>query len=57
MFQIVMALLWIAAIGGWIANIVKLIYLIGSDFGLLAVLRIVGIFAGPFGSIMGFIPN
>jgi hypothetical protein len=57
MFQIVVFGILVAAIGGYIANIVKLIGLIGHDFGLLAVLRIVGVLTGPFGSIMGFIPN
>jgi hypothetical protein len=44
-----------AAIGGWVANIVKLF---GSDFDPLTgqiVLRVVGVFVAPLGSIMGYL--
>lgn len=42
------------AIGGWIANVVKIV---GSDFnditGLL-VIRIIGVFMAPLGAVLGF---
>lgn len=53
-FAVFVVLLVIAGIYGWIANIVKIF---GADFsaitGMLA-LRIVGIFIGPIGAILGF---
>jgi len=49
------AAIWIAAVSGWIANIVKLIGMIGGDISLLAILRIIGIFAAPLGALLGFL--
>ncbi len=46
----------VIAVGGWIANIVKLV---GMDWdaalGIEGVLRIIGIVALPLGAIMGFV--
>lgn len=45
----------LAGIGGWIANIVKLV---GMDFGAitgLLVVRAIGIFIAPLGSVMGYL--
>lgn len=42
-------------LGGWIANIVKLI---GSDFGGITgmiVARAIGIFVAPLGAVLGFL--
>jgi hypothetical protein len=42
-------------VGGWIANIVKLT---GMDFGSITgmlIVRAVGIFVAPLGSVMGFL--
>ena len=47
--------LFLAAVGGWVANIVKIF---GTSFDPLteiAVLRVVGIFIPPLGSAMGYI--
>ena len=47
--------LWVLALGGWIANIVKLV---GMDFGAitgLLIVRAIGIFIAPLGAVMGFI--
>lgn len=46
---------WLAIVGGWIANIVKLIGMIDGDVTTMFVLRVVGIFAVPFGTILGFL--
>jgi hypothetical protein len=42
--------------GGWIANIVKLVSVDAPlvEFGAMEILRIVGIFLAPLGSILGF---
>ena len=47
--------LWIAAIVGWVMNIVALYHMtFGTITGEL-VLRCVGIFVAPIGSVMGYI--
>ena len=46
--------LWLGAIGGWIANIVKLIGMVDGSVTTMFVLRVVGIFAAPFGSVLGY---
>lgn len=54
MFQIIVFGIWVAAVGGWIANIVKLIQMADGGITLMAILRIVGIITAPFGAILGF---
>ena len=44
-----------ALIGGWIANIVKLAGMTWSGNEVMVILRVVGIFTGPVGSVLGFI--
>jgi hypothetical protein len=46
--------LWAAAIGGWIANIVKVFGMLGGDVSAMFIARLVGIFAAPLGAILGF---
>lgn len=47
---------WILAICGWIANVVKLIGMIlaNDPITTMFVARCVGVFAAPFGAILGF---
>lgn len=56
-FFIVWAVLAIATIGGWIANIIKLVSMgMPVDVGhasILFILRIIGILAFPLGSVLG----
>lgn len=47
-------LLVILAIGGWIANVVKLVGLLGGEITAMFIARIVGIFMAPFGAVLGF---
>ncbi len=58
-YAMVLMVVWISllilAIGGWVANIVKLI---GMDFGAitgLLIVRAVGIFIAPLGAVMGYL--
>ncbi|EPY4328932.1 hypothetical protein ACXDJA_002557 [Klebsiella variicola] len=46
----------VLAIGGWIANIVKIITtgFVISQWGGLDVARCIGVFIAPLGSILGF---
>lgn len=56
-FHIVVLLIALLGTGGWIANIVKLVSVDMplAEFGTMEVLRVVGIFLAPLGSILGFI--
>jgi hypothetical protein len=45
----------VAGVGGWIANVVKLV---GMDFGAVTgmlVVRAIGIVIAPLGAVMGFV--
>ena len=54
-FEALVGLLLVLGVGGWIANIVKLVSMpLDSITGLLIV-RAVGIFVAPLGSVLGFI--
>lgn len=48
--------LWVAGIVGWLWNIVKIFQVSVpiSEFGIMEVMRIIGIFVAPVGSILGF---
>ena len=53
--ELVFAVIGLLAIGGWVANIVKLA---GSTFDVITgmlVLRVIGIFIPPLGAVMGFL--
>jgi hypothetical protein len=45
----------LVGIGGWFANIVKLIGMFGGDITALFIARLVGVFAAPLGAVLGFI--
>lgn len=45
---------FLIGIGGWIANIVKLIGMIDGGITAMFIARIVGVFAAPIGTILGF---
>lgn len=55
-FAILYFLFIILAIYGYIANIVKLVIeaTSGGALDLMLILRIIGVFAAPFGAILGF---
>jgi len=47
-------IIWAIAVGGWIANIVKLIGMLDGGVTAMFVARVAGVFIAPFGSILGF---
>ena len=57
LFQMVVLLITLLGVGGWIANVVKLVSVDVplAEFGSMEILRVVGIFLAPLGSILGFI--
>lgn len=50
------AVVVVLAVGGWVANVVKIITagFIVSQWGGLEVARCIGVFIAPLGSILGF---
>lgn len=44
----------IAAIGGWVANIVKLFYTLNDPITGMFIARCFGVFAAPLGAILGY---
>lgn len=48
-------ILILGSIGGWIANIIKLSAMVDGGVTTMFVLRVVGIFVAPLGSIMGYL--
>lgn len=54
-FELFVVALILGGVGGWVANIVKLV---GMDFGSISgllVVRAIGIFVAPLGAVMGFL--
>lgn len=54
-YRIIFVLFVFAGLGGWIANIVKLISMIDGEITAMFVARAVGIFAAPLGAILGYL--
>lgn len=55
-FGLAFIALWLAAAGGWIANIYKIItfgFAI-SEWGGMEVARVVGVFLAPLGAVLGY---
>ena len=53
-YQLILAVILLIGAGGWIANAVKFVGMLGGDINAMFIARIVGIFAPPFGAILGF---
>lgn len=51
---IVIALIWVAMVGGWIANIVKLVGMLDGGVTAMFIARIAGIVVPPLGGVLGF---
>lgn len=47
-------LLWLVAIGGWIANLVKLIHMLDGGVTAWLIARAIGVLALPLGALLGF---
>lgn len=43
------------SVGGWIANVAKLVDLFGGPVSEMYVARVIGVFVAPLGSVLGFI--
>ena len=48
-------IVWALAIGGWIANIVKFVGMLGAnEVTTMFIARVIGIPVGPFGAVLGY---
>lgn len=45
----------IAAVWGWVWNIVKIVAIAGDPIGGMLVVRCIGIFVAPLGAVLGFL--
>lgn len=55
MLRLGVVLLFFVGVGGWIANIVKLVAVFGDPITTMAVARLVGIFVAPIGAVLGYL--
>lgn len=55
LFALIVVCVCIGAFVGWVMNIVKLVGLLNGDLTLMAICRLVGVFAAPLGAILGFL--
>lgn len=48
---------WLVGVIGWVLNIVKLVTtdLKIVEFGMMEILRIIGVFLAPLGAVLGFL--
>jgi hypothetical protein len=51
---LIMVILILAAIGGWIANVVAIVVTVNDPVSGMFILRCVGVFVAPLGSVLGF---
>ncbi len=52
--ELMIVLFIVFGVGGWIANVVKLILHLNDPIAGMFIARIVGIFVPPFGAILGY---
>lgn len=55
LLEFVALLIGLLLIGGWIANVVKIVGAISEPLTGLFIIRCVGVFAAPVGAVLGFI--
>lgn len=48
------ALVWLAAVLGWVMNFVYFVGMLGGPMSTMFVGRVVGIFIAPLGAILGY---
>lgn len=51
---LMMVLIVFCLMGGWVANIVKLVGLLHGDVTAMFIARVIGVFAVPLGGVLGF---
>ena len=52
---ILILIVWALAIGGWIANVVKFVGMLGAnEVTTMFIARVIGIPVGPLGAVLGY---
>ena len=52
--ELIFTIVILIGIGGWIANIVKIVGMIDGEITAMFVARCVGVFFAPLGAVLGF---
>ena len=52
---LVFILLWVAAVFGWVLNIVEVFNTVNLPVTAMFILRCIGIFVAPLGAILGYV--
>lgn len=54
-FHLIFIALWLAAFGGWVANLIKFVGMIGSnEVTTMFIARLLGIPVAPLGTVLGY---
>ena len=53
--EMIVVCVLLLGVGGWIANIVKILAIMNDDITGMFILRIVGIFVAPVGAVLGYL--
>ena len=53
--ELMFAVIWVAAVGGWIWNIVKIVGALSDPITGMFVFRCVGVIVAPLGAILGYL--
>jgi len=51
----IVVIVWLACIGGWIANVVKFIGMLDGGVTAMFIARIVGMVLAPLGVLLGYV--
>lgn len=54
-FELFATIILVFGVGGWIANIVKIVSTLGDVLTGLFIARCIGVFVAPLGAILGYI--
>lgn len=47
--------LWVAALVGWVLNLIEIIKIVNEPIAGMFVLRCIGIFVAPLGAVLGYV--
>jgi hypothetical protein len=54
-FGLFFAVMWVASIVGWVANIVQITGMVIEPLTALFILKCIGVFVAPLGSVLGIV--
>ena len=53
--ELIVVIVWLAAAGGWIANIVKVVSAISEPVTGMFIARCIGVIVAPLGAVLGYL--